>query len=374
MPVEALSELVAYRELLVGVAKEIFRARSGAQRLPRGFSDRLQLRLKEVRVGSAMPVLERIHTDEQPAILPREDEFTAARRLIEDAIANAASDEELPPDFPPDSVRYFNRFGKSLRPGEAIQLHTPGKSRRASYTLSTRKRLLLSRDRTYRSDRVVAGRVIEINAEVSRFSLRTATGEAIPCHFEPELFRFVHSALRPDGAGPLITVEGEAILNDRDTIQRIAVADVSYAEDTDDTQDGQPASVAPEPTDEDRATVAGSPSDRLRDRLAELRSMQDGWLDGQGTPPAERVIMLLDEIAEDLAEPDLPRVRVYPTPEAGVQLEWRVGSVEYSVEIRQDMSVYMVQVDTQSSETNEREVEQLSPAVLLEMLRGGTAA
>jgi hypothetical protein len=52
MPVEALVELVAYEQLVVGVAKELFRREhSGRQRLPRGFAERLQLRLRTVERG-----------------------------------------------------------------------------------------------------------------------------------------------------------------------------------------------------------------------------------------------------------------------------------------------------------------------------------
>jgi hypothetical protein len=64
----------------------------------------------------------------------------------------------------------------------------------------------------------------------------------------------------------------------------------------------------------------------LHQRLDELRSLADGWLDGENQPPSDRVITALQSIVDMLAGPHLPLVHIYPTPEGGVQLEWRSGT------------------------------------------------
>jgi hypothetical protein len=94
MPLEALVELGAYRELVLGVAKELFRTSNPQrQRVPRGFAAGLQLRLRTVETGSAMPVLERVTP---PGRLPDfEDEFTQARDVIEEAVAVELNREPL---------------------------------------------------------------------------------------------------------------------------------------------------------------------------------------------------------------------------------------------------------------------------------------
>lgn len=68
-------------------------------------------------------------------------------------------------------------------------------------------------------------------------------------------------------------------------------------------------------------------------RLNELRSLQNGWLDGKGLAPA---CIGLDWLANEFASnysTDLPQPFVYPTAEGGVQLEWTIGDHEASLEI-----------------------------------------
>jgi hypothetical protein len=373
MPVEALAELVSYRELVLEVAKEVFFSRhQGRQRLPRGFRDRLQLRLSRVEAGSAIPILERVSTEEQDAMLPREDEFTAARELIERAIIAVARGDSLPRAFPADAVGYFNRFGRTLQEGESIRLSRPGARRVARYTSAVRRELLLSRERTYRSNREAIGRIVEIDAEASTFTLRTLGREAVMCHFESELFSFIRGVLQPDGAGPVVLVEGEAVLDDRDKILRMHVAEAALDDDPEEVWDQiqreAPPRVIP-PDVPQRALspeVEGSDSARVRLllRLHELESLRDGWLDGKGRSPAAGVIRALRAIADKLTAEGLPSIRLYPTPEGGVQMEWRSGGTERSVEVKADLGLYAVELDTATGEAREREERRPDPGAL----------
>lgn len=372
MPVEALAELVSYRELVLEVAKEVFFERyPGRQRLPQGFRDRLQLRLSRVEAGSAIPVLERVGTEEQPAMLPREDEFTDARELIERAIIAIARGDQLPRAFPSGAVGYFNRFGRTLQLGEHIRLSGPDAKREARYTPSVRKALLLSREHTYRSNRVALGRIVEIDAEASTFTLRTTDRDAVKCHFESELFPFIRGSLHPDGAGPVVAIEGEAVLDGRDRILRMHVAEVALNDDPAEASDELPDVTPRYPASE--LTQLGETEIKLLRRLDELASLRDGWLDGQGRSPATGVIGALRAIAGELSATGIPDLHLYPTPEGGIQLEWRSGTTtERSVEVKADLSIYAVEVDTATGETHEREEKRFEPGGLLRLLRDGT--
>jgi hypothetical protein len=75
-PIGALPELVAYQELVGrGGQGSLSRLHPGRQRMPRGFTDRLQLRLVSVEQGSAIPVLERVR--EPGTLLPCLDSLSA---------------------------------------------------------------------------------------------------------------------------------------------------------------------------------------------------------------------------------------------------------------------------------------------------------
>lgn len=68
-------------------------------------------------------------------------------------------------------------------------------------------------------------------------------------------------------------------------------------------------------------------------QLERLRTLEDGWLEGEGTaPPADG----LDRLAvgfEKYFPEELPLPRIYPTPAGGVQMEWTLGSNEIGVEV-----------------------------------------
>ena len=60
-------------------------------------------------------------------------------------------------------------------------------------------------------------------------------------------------------------------------------------------------------------------------RLAELRAMQDGWLDGYGKAPSHDGLAWLSTGFERHFPDDLPLPHVYPTPEGGIEAEWSLG-------------------------------------------------
>ncbi|OKI42291.1 hypothetical protein A6A27_13320 [Micromonospora sp. CB01531] len=79
----------------------------------------------------------------------------------------------------------------------------------------------------------------------------------------------------------------------------------------------------------------------------------------------------LRRLALVLAAPIHPPVRIYPTPEGGVQLEWTSGTHEYSIEIHPDLSAYVVQVDTSTDDFRERMYKSLDEESLTNILLGG---
>jgi hypothetical protein len=330
MPVETLVELAAYRDLIVGVAKEIFRSRHPRrQRVPRGFEDRLHLRLRRVEEGSAMPVLERALPE--GTLLAVDDEFTEARNLIEDAVEAVDAQAPLPDDFPRDALILFNRFGQTLRADEAIELRRSTATSGPRFTPEVRKTLVLQQSRKYQQEVEDFGWVLEMDAQRMSCLIRLRMGPQtpIPAPLDEVTFAPVKEVLEPNGEGPPVRVSGVGVFDtDRGLIRLDSIHDVSLLDEPEDLA-------------------------LLDDRLDQLASLEPGWLDGEGVPPDAMVITRARRILADLMSFEVPRPRVFPTPEGGVQAEWTVHEHEVSVTFEPDGKLYALSVNAASGQAEE---------------------
>jgi hypothetical protein len=345
IPVETLVELVAYRDLVLGIAKELFHIDHPArQRVPRGFSDRLQLRLETIKDGSTLPVLERVLPPGM--LLAADDEFTQSRDLIEDAVAAIASGSDLPRSFPRGALVLFNHFGQTLRTDEAIELRRGTASSGPRYTPAIRKALVLKRGRTYQEEVRDIGWVSEVDGNRMSCLIRLQHGPStpVPAPLDELTFSPVKEVLAPNGEGPPVLISGVGVFDtDRGLIRFDSLHEVSR----DDA--------------EDLAT--------LDDRLDELAALPEGWLDGEGVPPDRVVLRRARQVLADLLNLDVPRPRVFATPEGGVQAEWTARDHETSVTFEPNGDLYAVSVNSASGQIEEPELganntEQLAQFVI----------
>jgi hypothetical protein len=334
MPVEALAELVAYQRLIVGVAEEIFFSEHpGRQRLPRGFAERLQLRLRTVERGSVVPVLERMR---EPGTLqmPLADEFARSRDLIEEAVAAIAAEDPLPEAFPRKAVVLFNQFGRTLQPDEAIELRRGTAARGPRYTSDVRRRLVLGQRHTFQAEASDIGRVLEIDSYKMTCLIRlrsTLEAHSVPAPVDEFTFDQLKAVMEPNGDGPPVRITGIGVYSTAGVLRRFeSIQDVSPVE-------------APEELD------------ALDSRIAELGELQHGWLDGEGVPPALAALKNASFVLAELLRLDVPRPRLYPAVEGGVQAEWTVGNHEVSVTFEPDGSFYALAVNRDSGESYEVE-------------------
>jgi hypothetical protein len=75
---------------------------------------------------------------------------------------------------------------------------------------------------------------------------------------------------------------------------------------------------------------------RKAERCMELRDLATGWLDGEGVPPPSDLLELVGDWLETHQHKGLQQPRLYPTPQGGVEAEWRIGRVELSIEFDPD--------------------------------------
>lgn len=328
MPVEVLTELVAYRDLVAEVARHLFLSDHPArQRVPKGFTESFSLRIRRIEEGSAAPVLERVPPEGTLVATP--DAFDSARDLICEAVAAAADGGPTPGAFPREAVVHFNRFGQSLRDEEDIELRAPGASVGPRYNQVIRRVLLAERS-YYQRDAERTGWVTEIDAEKMRFHLRLSEGSSVPAPMDDVMFDDVKTALRPSGEGPQVLIGGVGVFDKSDRLVRFdSLHQVIPAEAE---TDGEAA------------------------EAVDAAEVEVGWLDGQGAATHPGAFERARSLLTRLLEIGAPVPRVYPVPDGGVQAEWTIGSREVSVTVEPGGALYVISVDASSGESNDETV------------------
>jgi len=95
----------------------------------------------------------------------------------------------------------------------------------------------------------------------------------------------------------------------------------------------------------------------VRERLFELRSLTDGWLDGKGKSLAPAGLDWLASTFEQRYPPNLPKPYLYPTAEGGILAEWSIKPSEISLEI--DLASRIAKWHCLNLETGKDESRQL---------------
>ena len=68
------------------------------------------------------------------------------------------------------------------------------------------------------------------------------------------------------------------------------------------------------------------------ERCMELLELAPGWLDGEAVAPTRELLELVGAWLDEHQLQDLEQPRLFPTPEGGVEAEWRIGRLDLSIE------------------------------------------
>lgn len=71
---------------------------------------------------------------------------------------------------------------------------------------------------------------------------------------------------------------------------------------------------------------------RNAERCMELLELPPGWLDGEAVQPTGELLELVRAWLDEHQSQDLEQPRLFPTPEGGVEAEWRIGRLDLSIE------------------------------------------
>jgi len=306
IPLDILRDLAVLEEMVGEVAKWKFRqANPDCRRTPRGFSKKITIALTQVEEGSAIPVLALMFAGFFP---PGEHVYYEQAR---DAIIAAIRESELqkpPSDYlPPKALAYFDRFGRSLRDGEAIEFVSNHTEPPARLTKEVRRRLLLaSREVKEVTEEIeLRGMIHEANQETMTFQVTLADGSKISGPIATPHFDNIIEVFRGYKVGTKIHIQGVGRFSRNQRL--LGLESIEH-------------------------TTILDPQD-IPARFEELKLLRDGWLDGIGIAPPPDGLDWLAAIMTEKYPDHLPLPYAYPVAEGGVQFEWPLGSHEPSLEI-----------------------------------------
>lgn len=292
LPLSAAKDLAAYEELVLELAKHLFRRKHG--RMKKGFAQGFSLHIERIDDGSAKPALVAMMLGSLFSDLP--PEIVEAKDLINSVIATEAG-QPFPPDFPMDFYSYFNRIGRSLDEGESIEWQPDSSVNKTVLTPVKRKRLVLAHKETYEAEVEVVG-VVE-NLDAPQHSpkkmgmLRTLEKEQVSFvvpdpFFNNELKQALGNARLP------VRLKGIGVFDMNDRLTEVTELD----------------------------QLETLPHYRLVSAIEALAVLRDGWLEGQGVAPdSGNLNWLANEVTKNFPD-SLEYPAVVPAEDGNVVLEW----------------------------------------------------
>jgi hypothetical protein len=306
IPLEFLTDLAVLEEMIVEVAKWRFlEAHPTRKRTPRGFTDGISLKLTAIGEGSAVPGISLVIAG---GLLFGQAQvyFEEARDTIVRAIGAADRGDAIS-SFPEKSLSYFDRFGRSLREGEAIEFTSPGHAAPARLTKESRRRLVLAASgvNEVMEDITMYGIIPEADQEKMTFNIQLPDGKRVSAPILKDHLATIVEAFNGYKSGMRIRLQGVGKFNRNERLLGIsAIEHVSVLDPLD-----------------------------IAARLDELKYLKEGWLGGNGIALFGSGLDWLASAFAGYYSDEQPVPHFYPTAEGRVRAEWTSGPNELSLEI-----------------------------------------
>ncbi len=332
IPLEVLADFAVLSEMILEVAKWKYREDNPSRhRVPRGFSDGISLKLTGVEQGSVIPVISLVVGS--ALLLPSESEeyYNVARDTVISAVAAAEQGTRITDHLPEKLLGYFDRFGRNLAEGEAIELESVTTQQRARLTKDTRRKLVLaSSSKQYTEETSVYGLVHEFDQRAKTFQLTLPTGEilrGIPA--DSQHYDSIFEAHKEFRSQQRIRVNGVGRFDAFDKL--LEIVSVEHV-------------VLLDPLD-------------VEVRIEELKLLKRGWFDGRGEALDSAKLDWLADAFRNYFADDAKLPYLFPTPEGNLLAEWSLGENSVSVEI--DLSTRIADWHVLNLTTNHEEAKQI---------------
>ena len=311
VPLEFLKDLAVLQEMVIEAARDAYiAAHPGRRRSPANFAKGVELRLTAIKADSVVPQINLRRP--QPPSLPFQDDesetyFARARDNIIAAIGAAARGEPATDYLSPDTLGYFDRFGRGLRDGEEMVFSVSGSSgEQVRLTRHVRERLVRESGRVEETQRTsIRGRIPEADQDKETFEIQDARGRKIKAPLSPEWrARVIHAFANYHGQG-WARFEGDAVIGLQGRALRF---------------ENMTGITLLDPLDIDL-------------QFEQLAALRDGWLDGEGRAlPGSELERLRSAFATHYPE-GIPPPHLYPTESGGVQAEWTLAKTDVELEV-----------------------------------------
>jgi hypothetical protein len=311
IPLEFLKDLAVLEEMIIEVAKaEFLKDHPGRERSPRGFTEGVEFKLTQIEDGSAKPIIGLFVAATTLFAPESQMYFERARESVISAIRAAEQSQQnqaITSYLPEKTLGYFDRIGRSLRGGEAMEFCTPKHTTPARLTKDTRRRLILASSavKELTEETSVRGSVPEADQDDMSFEVQLVDGHKIKAPISAQHLDTILGAFNGYKSGTRVMLQGVGRFsrNERllrfDTVEHVSILD---------------------PLD-------------IPARLDELRLLKDGWHEGQGMAPTSEGLDWLSSMFGQYYPDELVYPYLYPTVEGGVRAEWTIMQNEVTLDI-----------------------------------------
>ncbi|MDQ8732408.1 hypothetical protein [Bradyrhizobium sp. LHD-71] len=315
LPVDVLTDLPAFRDLLVAYAKDEWRAlHADRQRVPKGFDKSISLDLIAIEDGSAIPNLDWDRSTAQAALPGFVDQLesivdSSFGQLV--ALIDGAGHGQFPKSLGSEHIRALNKLGSGLRNSERIEfVGTKGADGGVVYLDSVRRKALITRVRETYQSRIesvgtLRGTQIDDVGVGGHILVSTSTYKEIKIPLEAD-------RVKDEFDGNIeseVQFDLQVEMDNNDQLRSIVeVFDVGLID-----------------------AEIGAHVQRCRTRIEEIGRLEPGWHDGSGDKIAPAA---LENAFRFLSRrPSLSRTyKVYPTLEGGITFEFEVEGWDLTVE------------------------------------------
>lgn len=325
LPVEVLSDLPAFRDLLVSFAKDRWRIRHhDRERLPKGFDKSLAFDLIKIEDGSAIPKLEWNRSSAQKNLPGFADEI---EEIVEDAhadiVALIGGKSGRTSALNSEKVRALNRFGAGLRDNEKIEITDLASGNVVALDAHRRKQLITGARETYQTRFEGMGKLIgtRIDSDFEGYiTIRTAEHSDIDVRVDPPQIREEFDGSLEQEVQFELLVE----LDSQDRFRRVAdVFEIAVVDN------GISAALS-----------------NCRKRIDEIRALNAGWHDGAGLQISESALKAAELLLAKRASFSAA-FRLYPTETGGILVDFEHRGWDYSVEFSAtgSLEIYGIEIN-----------------------------
>ncbi len=329
IPLELFKDFSALEELIIELAKYAYKQEnSDRQRLPKGFTKNISLKLSGVGEGSAVPQIV-LDIQNQDHANEYKKYFDNSKEMILRGVSAANNiDEQISHYIPEEYLSYFDKIGRSLKDDEALELSPNNEDNKAIINKSTRKLLLSSsRLEEITEEIVVRGKIFELDQKENIFTLQSSEGISVKAPVNSQHKSTILEAFNNYESGVKVLIQCLGCFNRNNklisiqTVEHVSLLDINDV-----------------------------PS-----RIDELRFLKDGWLDGIGKAPLEEGLNWLSNQFDNYALEEMPLPLVFPTEDGNIQMEWSFNFFDISLEIdlvSKKAQLHMLNLQTEKENLN----------------------